>query len=233
MGNKNYPSVTIITVTFNAEKYLEDTIQSVINQSYRNIEYIIIDGGSTDSTVDIIKKYQDHIKYWVSEIDRGIYDAMNKGWNMAKSDSYILFLGAGDRVNQLPDLSKYDSKVCVFGNVWLGENRLFKSKAGFRIKLGNTLHHQALLIHKSVHINSPFNLSYRAYADYDFNARLHNQGAKFIFDNSFISYALPGGLTEKFHHKESQLIIRSNFGKFWELVSITYRKYQNTRYGFK
>jgi glycosyltransferase involved in cell wall biosynthesis len=78
--------VSIITVVYNGEKYLEQTIQSVIKQTYINIEYIIIDGGSTDGTVDIIKKYEDKISYWISEKDNGIYDAMNKGLAVATGD---------------------------------------------------------------------------------------------------------------------------------------------------
>jgi glycosyltransferase involved in cell wall biosynthesis len=227
------PLISIITVTFNAEKFLESTIRSVIAQAYKNIEYIIIDGGSTDNTVEIIKKYQGWIKYWISEPDRGIYDAMNKGWGIANDRSYILFLGAGDRVNELPDLSKYVGCVGVFGNVSLGDNRLFRSAADFRLRLGNTLHHQALLIDKSVHVNPPFDLNYKAYADYDFNVRLYNQRVEFIFDNSFFSYALPGGLTEKIHTEELRSIVRKNFGIFWELLSVMYHTYQNIRYGFK
>jgi glycosyltransferase involved in cell wall biosynthesis len=233
MENQSFPLITIITVAFNAEKYLESTIKSVIDQNYKDTEYIIIDGGSTDGTLDIIKKYQDRIDYWVSETDRGIYDAMNKGWAVAKDNSYILFLGAGDRIEQLPDLSNYTGCVGIFGNVSLGNNRIYHSTADLRIKLGNTLHHQALLISKSIHLSPPFDLSYKAYADYDFNARLYNQGIKFIFDNSFRSYALPGGLTEKFHTEESRLIIRRNFGAFWELIASIYYSYQNIRYGFK
>jgi glycosyltransferase involved in cell wall biosynthesis len=227
------PFVTIITVVFNSEKYLESTIQSVFNMDYQNIEYIIIDGGSTDGTVDVIKKYQARINYWVSETDRGIYDAMNKGWAVAKDNSYILFLGAGDRIEELPDLSKYIGCTGIFGNVSLGDDRIYRSTGNFRIKLGNTLHHQALLIHKSIHLSPPFDLNYKAYADYDFNARLYNQGIKFIFDNSFRAYALPGGLTEKFHTEESRTIIRRNFGVFWELMAIIYYGYQSIRYGFK
>ncbi|WP_219995008.1 glycosyltransferase family 2 protein [Thermodesulfovibrio sp. Kuro-1] len=89
------PLITVITVVLNGEKYLEQTIQSVINQTYPNVEYIIIDGGSTDGTLDIIKKYEDYIDYWVSEKDRGIYDAMNKGVKVALG-SWIGFLGSGD-----------------------------------------------------------------------------------------------------------------------------------------
>ena len=72
------PLISVVTVAYNAVATIEQTILSVINQTYPNIEYIIIDGGSTDGTVNIIKKYMDHIAYWVSEPDKGIYDAMNK-----------------------------------------------------------------------------------------------------------------------------------------------------------
>lgn len=78
--------VSIITVVFNGVKTLEQTIQSVINQTYKNIEYIIIDGGSTDGTLDIIKKYEDKISFWISEKDKGLYDAMNKGISFAKGE---------------------------------------------------------------------------------------------------------------------------------------------------
>lgn len=91
------PLVTIITVVFNGEKYLEETIQSVINQSYDNVEYIIIDGGSTDGTVDIIKKYEGQIDYWISEKDRGIGDAWNKGVRVSLG-SFIMLVNADDKL---------------------------------------------------------------------------------------------------------------------------------------
>ncbi|MDW7973640.1 MAG: glycosyltransferase, partial [Thermodesulfovibrio sp.] len=78
------------------EKYLEETIQSVINQTYPNVEYVIIDGGSTDKTVSIINKYENYIDYWVSEKDKGIYDAMNKGIYLSFGKGR-LFLNAGDK----------------------------------------------------------------------------------------------------------------------------------------
>lgn len=91
----NYPLVTVITVVYNAKELLEETILSVLNQTYSNIEYIIVDGGSTDGTLDIIKKYQDKISKYISEPDQGIYDAMNKGMSLSKGQ-WLNFMNAGD-----------------------------------------------------------------------------------------------------------------------------------------
>src|SRR6056297_2583422 len=93
--NNKRPLISIITPVLNDARYLEQTIQSVITQDYDNIEYIIIDGGSTDGTVDIIKKYEDSIAYWVSEPDEGIYDAQNKGVFKATGE-YFAVLNSGD-----------------------------------------------------------------------------------------------------------------------------------------
>ncbi len=91
----NYPKITIITVCLNSEEVIEKTIQSVVSQNYKNIEYIIIDGNSSDGTLDIIKKYQSSISRLVSEKDSGIYNAMNKGLRLMSGDM-VLFLNAGD-----------------------------------------------------------------------------------------------------------------------------------------
>ncbi|MEN3014692.1 MAG: glycosyltransferase family 2 protein [bacterium] len=99
LPNKEYidelPLISVITVVLNVERYLEETIQSVINQTYPNLEYIIVDGGSVDGTLDILKKYENYIDYWISEKDRGIYDAMNKGIMLSLGKGRI-FLNAGD-----------------------------------------------------------------------------------------------------------------------------------------
>ncbi|QMW01848.1 glycosyltransferase family 2 protein [Spirosoma foliorum] len=91
------PKITIITAVYNAEKYLDSCISSILNQTYKNFEYIIIDGGSTDSTLSIIKKYQNQLTHWVSEPDKGIYDAWNKGLAKASGD-WIAFVGADDQL---------------------------------------------------------------------------------------------------------------------------------------
>lgn len=89
------PLLTIITVVYNGQDYLEETILSVINQTYANVEYLIIDGGSTDGTLDILQKYQEHIDYWLSAADKGISDAFNKGISLALGE-YLNFQGDGD-----------------------------------------------------------------------------------------------------------------------------------------
>jgi glycosyltransferase involved in cell wall biosynthesis len=89
------PRISVIPVVYNAVATLEETILSVINQDFDNFEFIIIDGRSTDGTIEIIKKYQDKITLWISEPDKGIYDAMNKGIQNAKGE-YVYFLGAED-----------------------------------------------------------------------------------------------------------------------------------------
>lgn len=105
----NKPLISIITVIFNGEDYLEETILSVINQTYSNIEYIIIDGGSTDGTLDIIKKYTDEIDYWISEKDNGVYDAWNKALKLSQGQ-WVGFLGADD-FYELNAIQKYVENI--------------------------------------------------------------------------------------------------------------------------
>ncbi|QGZ90198.1 glycosyltransferase family 2 protein [Microcystis aeruginosa] len=120
------PLVTIITVVFNGEKHLEQTIQSVISQTYDNVEYILIDGGSTDGTVDIIRKYEDKIDYWVSEPDAGISDAMNKGISLA-TGILINHLHAGDKFAADTTLSSVVSSYNSEGWRWCFGNQLLRS----------------------------------------------------------------------------------------------------------
>ena len=121
MTIKKHPLISVITVTFNAALSIEQTILSVINQTYSNIEYIIIDGGSTDGTIDIIKKYSNRISYWISEPDKGIYDAMNKGIKVATGE-WINFMNVGDAfydnsvIENIFYNKTYDKIDIIYGN---------------------------------------------------------------------------------------------------------------------
>ena len=102
------PRITIITVVRNGALLLEETIRSVAALAYRNFDYVIIDGGSTDGTLDVVRSYDKIVSWWTSGVDNGIYDAMNKGWAAASDNSFILYLGAGDRILALPrDMGRY------------------------------------------------------------------------------------------------------------------------------
>ena len=116
------PLITIITAVFNNEKYLEECILSLHNQKYENYEHIVIDGGSSDNTINIIKKYEDKIDYWCSGNDKGIYDAFNNGMQLATGD-YIGFLNSDDYYSHnalellIKYINKYPEKDFFFGAV--------------------------------------------------------------------------------------------------------------------
>ncbi len=114
---------SIVTVVYNGQTVLEKTIQSVLAQTYPFIEYIIVDGGSKDDTLKIIHKYDARINKWISEPDRGIYDAMNKGIKMATGD-FILFLNAGDRLYDPATLEKIAAQIKPDTDVAYGETML-------------------------------------------------------------------------------------------------------------
>jgi len=120
--HKNQPLISIITVTYNGEKHIEETFKSVFGQTYKNFEYIVIDGGSSDQTLKIIRKYEEKIDYWLSEKDLGIYDAFNKGMQLCQGD-YLGFINSDDvyEANTLETLLKYINKNqdadFIFGSV--------------------------------------------------------------------------------------------------------------------
>ena len=107
--HSSLPKISVVTVTYNRVDYLEDTILSVINQNYPNLEYIIIDGGSTDGTIEIIKKYEKHLSYWVSEKDNGMYDAIQKGFIQATGD-VMAWLNSDDKY--------HDGSLHVVGQIF-------------------------------------------------------------------------------------------------------------------
>ena len=159
----NYPKVSIITVVYNGIEFLEETIKSVIAQTYPNIEYIIVDGGSKDGTLDIIKKYEAHISKWISEPDKGIYDAMNKGIDLATGD-WQNFLNAGDSFVDNNVLEKIfttnlENITLVYGDIIaIRENgqklnvNAIELKDDNSIKKGMKVCHQAIFYNKNIMI---------------------------------------------------------------------------------
>lgn len=196
--NKN-PLISIITVTFNAASTIEQTILSVINQTYPHIEYIIIDGGSTDGTIDIIKKYSDRISYWVSEPDKGIYDAMNKGINLANGE-WINFMNAGDTFyhsNIIEDIfaKKIYEYDIIYGAVNMLSstyNKIVWPKHNISRSHPMPFNHQSVFVRTSLCKQYPFDISYRYAADYNFFCKIQ-QDAKYINTNEIIAnYSIDG-----------------------------------------
>ena len=108
------PTVSIITITYNAERFLERTIQSIVDQQATDYEYIIIDGASTDGTLDIVRHYEPHLTNWISEPDGGLYDAMNKGLHRARGQ-YVWFMNAGDELYDPQTLSHLLERINATG----------------------------------------------------------------------------------------------------------------------
>jgi len=192
------PKISIITIAYNAKGDLERTVQSVIGQTYQNIEYIIIDGGSTDGTVDVIKKYEKHIAYWVSEPDRGISDAFNKGIVQADEESYILMLNAGDTFLSSESLQSsvgsFREKIVSF-QVRTDRGTVQPKSYDFsNVRYDGTLtslqryiqaahlFHQATFVHKSIYMDvGMYDLSFTIRMDLDFFLRaLQKYAVQFI-----------------------------------------------------
>ncbi len=147
--------LSIITINKNNAQGLERTIKSVINQTFKDLEYIIIDGGSTDKSLDIIKKYQDKINYWISEPDTGIFNAMNKGIKIATGE-YLLFLNSGDflidsKVLEKIPLSKFQEQI-IYGGIMVNNKyeKHFTDDLTLYFFVKNSLPHCATFIHKKL-----------------------------------------------------------------------------------
>lgn len=188
------PLISIITVVFNGEKYLEETIKSVINQTYDNLEYIIIDGGSTDGTLDIIKKYEDKIAYWVSERDGGIYDAMNKGIDVASGD-WINFMNAGDALLKTPRLNYGSDVAFIYGRAVIYEDKILKVKNKINIKdffLGMVVCHQACFYRTKVVKDIKYDTQYKICADQKITALALKAGKALYSDDALVYYDMTG-----------------------------------------
>lgn len=201
----NRPLVSIITVVFNGANHIEETITHVLGQTYPNIEYIIIDGGSTDGTVDIIKKYELRLAYWTSRPDKGLYYAMNDGLKQARGQ-IIGLINADDfyDVNAVEEVVKFfsanDVDVCCTDVIILKERENMVSTAigvadinGMEKKM--SVWHPGCFVKKSAYDHEGlFDTSYRITADYDLLIRFLKSGMKFGHLNKPLVKFRYGGL---------------------------------------
>ncbi len=232
--------ISIITVCYNSEKTIEDTLKSVLSQTYDNYEYIIVDGLSKDKTIDIVKKYEKKFKgklKYVSEKDNGLYDAMNKGIKMATGD-IIGIINSDDIIacdsvfQQVVD--KIEDTNCdgVYSNLLIKDEnlekvvRVFKSKKG-NYKLGWYPPHPTLYLRKEVYDKyGNFDTDYRITADYDFMIRIMKNNISLEYINTDFTYMRSGGVSTNGlkgywkSFKESYKVLRKNRIHFPLFVNI-------------
>lgn len=229
MHNHPTPKFSVITVCYNAEATIEDTIQSVISQTYHHVEYIIVDGASKDRTMDIVNRYREHIAIVVSERDKGLYDAMNKGIGLATGD-YLCFLNAGDSFHeddtlqqmvhsihtpQLPDVLYGETELVDHEGHFLRMRRLSAPEVltwkSFR--QGMLVCHQAFFPRRDLVM--PYDLHYRFSADFDWCIKIMKKSK--VLHNTHLTLIdyLAEGMTTRNHKaslKERFRIMTRHYG---------------------
>ena len=205
-GNNNearpgLPLISIITVVRSAKDDLQRTIKEVGRQSYSNKEHIIIDGGSTDGTLDLLRDNDGEIDYWLSEADTGIYDAMNKGVDAADGE-WLYFLGVDDAFfspdtleRLFKDQSIPDDVVMLLGNIISARGKLFRSRFGKSMYFKNTIHHQGVFYRNKVFDQFRYGApalcgskrDYHISGDYELNLMLFLERARHIYVNRVIA----------------------------------------------
>ena len=207
------PKLSVITIVYNNAKDIERTMLSVLNQSYQNIEYVVIDGASTDGTLEIIKKYENRLAKLISEKDKGIYDAMNKGLLQATGD-YVLFMNSGDEIYELDTVEKifatspnadiYYGETEMYDENWnsLGQRR-HQAPENFTwrsFKYGMNISHQAIYIKRS--LTEPYDLKYKYSADIDWVIKIAKKASSIVNTHLYVAKYLVGGMSKK-KHRES------------------------------
>lgn len=196
------PLVTIITPVYNGEKHIEQTIQSVIGQTYKNIEYIVVDGGSKDRTIDIIKKYENNISRWISEKDKGISDAFNKGILMAKGE-IIGIINADDwyEPNAVEISVKNITNADIsYGNIqyWKDEKKDYLFTANHELLIKEmSINHPTVFVKKYLYNSyGLFNTDLKCAMDYELMLRFFKNKVKFIYIPSTISNMRLDGVSD-------------------------------------
>ena len=221
--------ISIITITFNSEKTLEQTIQSVVNQGYDNLEYIIIDGGSKDNTLEIVEKFRDNIAIVVSEPDEGISDAFNKGIGKATGDVIgiinsddLLLPGALKKIadNYEYGIDVYRGKTVIWNDV-TGEKLVQIPSMKFPVKrpfVKSTVCHQSTFVTKNAYEKyGVFDKKFRYVMDVDLLTRMYVHGAKMKYVDGELAVSRFGGITDSYFMKMTKEVeaVELNNGGNW------------------
>ncbi len=182
LGIAGLPLISVVTVVYNGDNYLEQTVNSVIKQTYKNIEFIIIDGGSNDNSLNIIRRYEDMIDYWLSEADTGIAEAMNKGLRFAMGE-YIVFIHADDYFSHAGIIEEAikqigDEDISMFDLLFGARlKRLNPRGFNFWLNFKICVSHQAILCRQSVFERiGGFDTDFKITMDYDLLLRAYHNG---------------------------------------------------------
>jgi glycosyltransferase involved in cell wall biosynthesis len=200
--------VSIVTVVYNGDKFLEQTILSVLNQTYKNIEYIIIDGGSTDKTVEIIKKYENSLACWVSEKDRGIYDAMNKGVLKATGE-LVGIINSDDFYSETTSVENivaaYQNNCTpdiLYGNIKFFNPETNQTKVIYpsvlNLNKDMTLNHPSCFLRVDLYKSKLFDINFKICADYDLILFFYLNGKKLLYVDKMITTMRIGGASDNF-----------------------------------
>ncbi|RYU86910.1 glycosyltransferase [Mucilaginibacter terrigena] len=220
------PVLSVITIVYNNSRDIERTLLSVLNQTYGAIEYIVVDGASNDGTLEIIKRYENRIAKLISEKDKGIYDAMNKGLALATGD-YVIFMNSGDEFYANDTVAKVFA-TAPDADIYYGETemvndereslgrRRHKAPAKFTwrsFKYGMSVSHQAIYIKRS--LVEPYDPKYQLSADIDWIIRAAKKAKKIVKVDGYVAKYLVGGMS-KAKHKQSLLerfdIMKRHYG---------------------
>jgi glycosyltransferase involved in cell wall biosynthesis len=222
------PKLSVITIVYNNVRDIERTMLSVLNQTYPNIEYIIIDGASDDGTKDIIYNYKDKLGQFISEKDKGIYDAMNKGLALATGD-YVLFMNSGDEIyaaetvtevfESAPGADIYYGETEMYDGQWnsLGQRR-HRAPETFNwhsFKYGMSISHQAIYVKRS--LAEPYDLQYKYSADIDWIIRVAKNASSIVNTHSYVAKYLVGGISKQKHMASLKERFRI-FTKYYGLI---------------
>ena len=223
--------ISVVIVVFQDREELKRVLDSVLAHKTSLIEIIVVDGGSTDGTVELLERYDMAVDKWLSERDAGPYDAMNKAVALA-TGQFIYHINAGDRLLGFPisELQRaYEDGVdMVSFPVSVDGISTFRPSYGWQLKYANTLHHQGTFYRRAA--LSPYDLKYKVFADFDLNQRLAKQGAKVRIGQSTVALFASGGLSsQRSSGQELFHVILQNHGVFHVAIAHAKSKYD----GFK